>query len=525
MTFNSDPWDHTIVNNTLKKVAKSGLIISVGSLIGSLIFFFTRIIIVRVWTIQDYGIFSLSFALPSIIIAVTSLGIKQGMIRNIAYARQKKDEEKISKLISTSTSVFVFLGVIACIFIFIFADFFAIELFHEPGLIIPIKIFSLLIPLARISGIISAIFIANNNVKPNILFNELAKYACFLALVLIVVFLGFSFRTVYYSFLIAAIISTIIISAYGFKKLKLKEKLKIRYISKSILIKLLIFSMPLYLSGIIDILKVRIDIIMLGNIENVVSVALYNAAIPLSQLISFPLGALAVIYMPVVTGLYAKNKNSEIKRNYIILTKWLMFISIPIFIVLIFFPSEVLRFVYGAEYVISSTALRIGSIQGLILNIFGLNKYNLISFGKTKMILISSGITLFLNFFLNILLIPIYSINGAIGATLVSMFISNIVLSYYLYHYFRVQPFSKNLIKTAFVLSFPILIIYYFSYSFFKTDILLIILFYIICNIIVFISIIVTKSVDKEDIDMIESIENKTGLKLGFIKKLFLRAL
>ena len=52
---------------------------------------------------------------------------------------------------------------------------------------------------------------------------------------------------------------------------------------------------------------------MIGGIKTITDVGLYSAARSLAFYISFPLGALLLIYMPVISGLYGGGKIDEMK--------------------------------------------------------------------------------------------------------------------------------------------------------------------------------------------------------------------
>ncbi len=82
-----------IVNQSLQKIAKGTGIIFIGTIIGMLLGFVSRIIIVRYITQSEYGIFSLALVLMSIFALISSLGLQSGVTRQIAFFRGKKANE------------------------------------------------------------------------------------------------------------------------------------------------------------------------------------------------------------------------------------------------------------------------------------------------------------------------------------------------------------------------------------------------------------------------------------------------
>ena len=81
-----------IVNQSLQKIAKGTGIIFIGTIIGMLLGFVGRIIIVRYITQTEYGIFSLALVLMSIFAMISTLGLQEGSTRYIAYFRGKNEE-------------------------------------------------------------------------------------------------------------------------------------------------------------------------------------------------------------------------------------------------------------------------------------------------------------------------------------------------------------------------------------------------------------------------------------------------
>jgi len=82
-----------IVNQSLQKIAKGTGIIFTGTIIGMLLGFVSRIIIVRYITQSKYDIYSLALVLISFFATISTLGFQEGSTRYIAYFRGKKEEK------------------------------------------------------------------------------------------------------------------------------------------------------------------------------------------------------------------------------------------------------------------------------------------------------------------------------------------------------------------------------------------------------------------------------------------------
>jgi O-antigen/teichoic acid export membrane protein len=530
MSQDDTDYNRSIVKITLNKVAKGTSIIFFGGLLGALLLFFVRLIIIRNWSQSDFGIFSLALVIPSIIIVISTFGLKDAIVRNISYARGKYDQQQIIKLISSSFSIYILSGIIAGFTLFFSADFIASYFFKEPSLGIPLKIFSIAIPFTKVSGVIASFFRGYDRVEPRILFNEIIKNSIFLTLVGAIVLLGLSFINVYYAFLIATVISCVLILIYAIKKLSLIKIFTVKSIKKATIKHLIIFSLPLFGAALVTLTTKWIDTLMLGSIQipgmdSVVNVALYNAVVPVSDLISFPLWSLALIYMPVVAGLYARKRYNEIKRNFTVIIKWIFLLTLPIFTIFFFFSPTIISFLYGNSYLPGATAFRVVSLGAIIINLFALSSQNLIVIGRTKLILGSYLVAAIVNISVNLILIPMYDIVGAAVASVISMAVAYLIMTGKIYSITKIQPFSKNLLKTAIIFIILQISLFYITTYFVTYNILYVVIFYLASNLIMLLSLLSTKSVDQEDLDMLETLSKRTGLKLKLIKKLFKKAM
>ena len=523
-------YDASTVNRTLNKVTKSTSIVFFGTFLSSIIVLIGKILIIKNWTQEDYGTFVLALSIPSIIIALGTFSLKDAIVRNLAYSRGRYELIKISEIISTSFIVYLLAGIIGSILLFLFSDFIAINIFKEPGLSTPFKIFAFALPFSKLVAFFATIFRGFDRVEPRIFFNEILKNSLFLLLIILAIYLNFEFIYIFYSFLISLTIAFIAFSIFSIKKLELKKKIKINRVKSVIFSDLLLFSLPLFGMAIVNIISKRVNILMLGGMKGVGAVGLYGAVVPIASFISFPLTTMTLIYLPIVSGLYSKKKYNEINRNFSILIKWISLLTLPIFIVFVFFSEEIILLLFKQSYVVAANAFRLACLSGLLINLLGLNNQNLIVIGSTKTIFISFLIAGILNIVINFFLIPQYAVFGAVTGTIISVLVAHLFMTVKVYKKMKIQPFSKNMLKTSCSFLLISVLIYLIikdlplNYSIYIVLPILILIWLLFCLIMLF-SLIITRSVDIEDINMIESIEKKTGLKLGFLKKLFRKAL
>ena len=283
---------------------------------------------------------------------------------------------------------------------------------------------------------------------------------------------------------------------------------------------LLFFSLPLLGTAVLAMVISWTDTLLLGSLKSSVDVGLYNAATPLARFISFPLSALIIIYMPIISGLYAKGRIDEIKKNFLILTKWLCSATLPLFIFLFLFSETIIATLFGSTYVSSANVLRILAIGFIINNFVGPCGVTLVGMGKPRFIMFATLTAAVLNVVLNIILIPSFGIVGAATASVIAIVSINLVKIWKLYLISGVQSLSKNLIKPTLLFLASIAFLYFIFQNFVTIVWWMLPPLFILFYIIYIIAVLSTKSFDQEDLKILMLVERKIGKKSSVVEKL-----
>ena len=510
-----------IVNQSLQKIAKGTGIIFIGTIIGMLLAFVSRVIIVRYTTQTEYGIFSLALVLLNIFAVISTLGLQRGVTRQIAFFRGKKDSKKVSGIVKSSIQIALVASIFFSIFLFFLSDIISVKAFHSPQLSTPLKIFAVAIPFSVLIAIFTSIFQGFDRVEPNVYFQNILRNVLLLPLLGIVILFGLSFIDVVYAYLASIALTCIAFAVYAAKKLPISVKGEKNTNADSMRKELLFFSLPLLAVSILGMVMTWTDTLMLGYFKTPDVVGLYNAALPLAQLIPIVLGSMGFLYVPIASQLYSQNLMNEMRRNYAILTKWMFSLTLPLFLIIFLFPETVLNILFGSRYIQADTALQILALGMFIHTFLGLNGATLMTAGKTRFLMWTSLTGAIMNITLNIFLIPPLGIIGAAIASASSLAMINSLNSTRLYLLFRIHPFTKNYIKP--ILTSVLLV--FIIFTFVKSVVSIIPFWLLLMLFIIFLgayglSILLTKSFDKEDIMMLLAIEERLGVDLASIKKI-----
>ena len=505
-----------IVNQSLQKIAKGTGIIFVGTIIGMLLGFVGRVLLARFFTQAEYGIYSLALVLLNIFMTISLFGLQDGAARQIGYYRGKNDSLKVKGIIFSSIQIVLIASIILSILLFFASDILSTKIFHDPALAAPLKVLAFAIPFLALTQLFVSFFRGFESVKENVYFQNILRNVLFPAFLIPVVILGLPFIDAIYAFAASIIITFVAFAFYVSKKIPLSLRdCKSNLVATNPVGKeLFFFSIPLLGSYMLSQIMTQTDTLMLGYFTTSDVVGLYNAAVPLARIIVTFLYSTHFMFIPITAKLYSQNLTPELKRNYQILSKWVLFAVLPLFFVFMFFPEVILSSFFGVNYVKASLALQILSVCFFIHVLMGPSGAAIISMGRTKFDLFVCSIGTALNLLLNATLIPIWGINGAAIATAFSLLTMHGLYSIKLYQISRIHPFTKSYLTPFLTSSLIISLIYFVAKSFVTintwTLLLLFVSFIATCIAV----LILSKSIEEEDIMLLLTIERRSGLNL-----------
>lgn len=176
----------------------------------------------------------------------------------------------------------------------------------------------------------------------------------------------------------------------------------------------------LFASSVASQVYINSDITMLGIFKNDYSVGVYSAATKIYNVLRSVLSAFIAVLTPRLAFFFSKNRK---KYNYYLreyLTIY-FFVIFPVSVGIFTLSNYFIILLCGVKYIEANSSLKMLMIalNFSLLGSYIANEILIISGNESK-ILKCTIIGAIVNFFLNIILIPIYSYNGAAASTIVS---------------------------------------------------------------------------------------------------------
>jgi O-antigen/teichoic acid export membrane protein len=180
---------------------------------------------------------------------------------------------------------------------------------------------------------------------------------------------------------------------------------------------LLAFSLPASLAGVFSMFTLWTDRLIIGYFCSAGEVGIYQAASQSAILFAIILSAFSTVFSPMITDLYHRKQLRQLNEMFKISTKWGLYFSLPLFLVICFNPNDVMIAMFGREYIKGATPLVILAFAQMINVGTGAVGHLLTLTGHQKIWFVASITMLSVNVGLNWLLVPKLGLVGAAIST------------------------------------------------------------------------------------------------------------
>ena len=204
------------------------------------------------------------------------------------------------------------------------------------------------------------------------------------------------------------------------------------------------------LSGISAVIVVNIDTVMVGGILDLSEAAVYGVSVAITAVLLMPYRAIIKVASPLVAE-YWKGKNLTALQSIYEKTALNNLIVSGAIFLLIWANMDNLYLFIPQEYSAGKWAFFYLGIARLFDGVCGLNGTILMTSKKFKYDMFFSIALILITILTNYLLIPIWGIDGAAIATLITLSLYNILRIIFLYGSYKLFPFKPQLFKVLII--------------------------------------------------------------------------
>jgi O-antigen/teichoic acid export membrane protein len=416
-----------------RTVAKGSFWSLLGSIFIKLSSFIYVIILARVASQDDVGVFYLALSIMSILNVFSDLGISGAFLRYVPFFEGKNQRGKIKDLMRLSYTYLTILSVLIIAVIIWQADTVG-AIYKNDRLPDAIRILSLYIILGNIFRLNYLYMQGTGDIKNSQLYQNLQNLLKLVFTVVLFYIFGSSPSIIAFGFILSFLAALVLSSPavyHDVKSIKESEALSHKELFGEVIPLGVLVAVLQYFSLIIS----SSDRLILGYLiepgKASAVIAVYSFAATLAAvLIVFP-AAIGNIFLPVVSRLAGKEDMPSMRQVMATSQRWSLFITLPIAVVMMAFSGDMMRVFYGAQYESGGLAMSIFTLGMLFSCVSYTVSLALAAMRLVKIELIIAVIGGIVNIALNFFLIPIVGMEGAALASLVSFFITAILLLHF----------------------------------------------------------------------------------------------
>jgi O-antigen/teichoic acid export membrane protein len=415
---------------------KGSSIVFVGFIVQFGLGFASRVVIARYLGQVNYGLVNIGLTVLTTTSIIVLLGLNTGISRFLP--RQDRPEDRRGVLVS-AFSLVVPVTILVSGAIVVFAGVIATAVFKNPSAEPVIQLFGVTIPMMVLIKLTVGSIRGRQEATPRVLLQNIGIPVLRFGAIVIAVVLGLGVLGVSGAYMAAYGLVGAGSLYYLYRRTGLFERTDATPMRRE----LLSFSAPLIVVTTMNMIHGNIDVFILGYFQSTGVIGTYTAVYPLTKLLRMGLITFGFLFMPLISELHADGRDTETRRTYQIVSKWVLFSTLPVFLVFVTYPEIVIRYTFGEEYLAGATALAILSVGFFAHAVAGPSGDTLVAIGSTQLIMIYNTIAAMVNAALNLLLVPRYSLVGAAVATTVAFVVMNGLYVAQLYRSVGVHPFRR----------------------------------------------------------------------------------
>lgn len=424
----------------VKVVAKGAIFVFVGIFLSKVFTYLYRVLIARTLGPEQYGLFSLGFAVFMTGMLVGKLGIPQGINRFVSKYVGMEDEGRVRGTILAGIDIVLPVSLLIGTILFLTAPFIAAQVFNDPAVTPLIRIFALTLPFRIVLTAVLQVFKGFQRMDYYSGVEHVLQSVVAVSLAGIAVFLGYGVLGA-----TAAYAVSIVVTAAAAVWILERRVFPVLFSSTPPVKdhrELLVYSLPLLLAGVAGTMMGQIDTLMLGYFPNTSTgdVGVYNAALPTGKLVGAVSMAFGMILFPVITRHLAQGEAEEATDIASITLRWVVAGAFPATLLLVFFARPVLTILFGPAYTAGALVLSIIAAASLVNAVASPLSQFLAAKDRTKLVMWNNAAAAVINIPLNLFLIPVYGIVGAGIATTFAVAFSSVLGALEAVYLLNVRP-------------------------------------------------------------------------------------
>jgi O-antigen/teichoic acid export membrane protein len=423
--------------------AKGGSIVFLGSMFGYASQLVIGILLTRFLGAELYGQYKVAVIAGEMAASFAILGLDCAMVRFISLFASRRDTAGLWGTVQIGVGITVLVSLLIGAGLFFLATPLALHIFKEPQLVPLLRLASLIVPLSALTNIFGSATMGFNKMQYNAGARSIAQPLTRILILIPLVLIGLTCQNAIAAYITGLIVSCALLLYFLDRLFSLRRPLQsARRDNKEILL----FSLPAYLSTLINTFGPSLQTVLLGSLNTMATVGIFSAANQVSTASTLFNSSIGTASSPIVSGLYAQEDKGPMAHFYQTTAKWMFMVNLPMFLVVLLLSAPILK-IFGNEFVEGSSALIILALANLVIAAAGISDGVLAMTGYTSLKMVNSIIQAIFTLGLCFLFIPRWGAVGAALAVFVSYTVIHLLLVIEVFVLFHMLPYTLSFLK------------------------------------------------------------------------------
>lgn len=429
----------------------------IGTVTRTIIIYSYALIVARVSGPEVFGLYNFGLALITILTMLAEMGLGKGIIKHFASINNFSLSKRFKDALQSVLLIGILVSLSVTFITFTSAKVISLRIFQNLHFSPALKIYSISISFLVVSNILISYTLCLKTTRYKVYFRDWVQPFIELIAAIFFLSLGFGIKGLAISYTISHFIIAVFLI---FTCNRLVPSLFYNYRLSKFPKNIFRYSVPIMGGDLLLNLLPRISIFIIAVALSSQMLGVYSVVLRISTIHVLVILSFNLIFAPIISELYTKGETQELKILFSQLTTWIVSLTAPILVIIVLFPSFILR-LFGEGFIIGRIPLII-LCCGQLLNVFtGPVMYMLIMIGRSKEYFQLALLTIVLVTILGLILIPHYGLIGAALADALAKGIMNVTMILLVYKALSIHPYNKSVLIPLSALFFAGLLSYF----------------------------------------------------------------
>jgi O-antigen/teichoic acid export membrane protein len=437
----SDGSDSDESLRSLGSVSQGAGLFIVGKGVSNGLGLVTNAILTRILGASLYGIYSYISVVFALVSVFTNLGGDQSLLR---FIPEYEDNPHMQHTVLTLAYVTSFIAsILAAGIVFHFAPLISAYTLKDPLFVNVLRIAAIVLPFNTLANITYSVFKGIERMEYNVAVSSVVQPLLRLLFVGGAVLLGYSLIGAVAGLIVSGVLTFVVVIVVLVRKTRFGT---LRHPTRRVARRYYDFSLPLMFTQFGSFLYNRVDILMVGFLLSGSAVGIYNITVMISSFLALPLQAFNQLFPSIASKLYHDGKIRELESTYATVTRWTFTLALFPSIVVITYPTEILR-LFGNEFTAGQFVLILFVIAQFTYCAVGPSGYLLMMSDHHYLTLFNQTVSGVLNVILNLVLIREFGFIGAALATASVLTGINLLRVIEVWYLEDITPYDRAFLK------------------------------------------------------------------------------